>query len=123
MPPESARRWPEATPDLLAIESLLLHLGITPGYSGFSYCAYAIYLAQEDPTRLRYVTKEIYPEVARHYHTSWTCVERSIRTVLDLAWRTAPESLAALADRPLETRPCTSDFLTFASRTFIRNVP
>ncbi|MCE2603975.1 sporulation initiation factor Spo0A C-terminal domain-containing protein, partial [Pseudomonas aeruginosa] len=63
------------------IRELLCCLGITANYTGFYYTSYAVYLAMEDMECLSLVTKYLYPEVAKHYHTTPACVERNIRTV------------------------------------------
>ena len=32
------------------------------------------------------LTTDIYPTVAKQYHTRWNCVERDIRTAIERAW-------------------------------------
>ncbi len=69
---------------------LLASLGITANYMGFYYASYAVSLAAHDPERLLFVTKSLYPDVAKHYRTSWKCVERNIRTITRISWRRTP---------------------------------
>ena len=61
-------------------------LGITANYAGFHHTAYAVSLAYRQPDSLLLVTKRLYPDVARQYHTKWQRVERNIRTVIAIAW-------------------------------------
>ena len=65
---------------LSAVHELLCSLGVTANYAGFFHLSFAVYLALQKPERLLFVTKRLYPEVAKHHSTSWHCVERNIRT-------------------------------------------
>lgn len=40
----------------------------------------------EDKERLECITKLIYPDIASLFHTSWNCVEKNIRTVVNSIW-------------------------------------
>ena len=111
-------RDPEITS---AIYSILYDLGVSAETTSFFHTAYAIRLATEDPQKLLLVTKWLYPEVARHYHTNWHAVERNIRTVVRLAWTRRPEHLESLAGKPLITRPTPSQFLSIVSNTLIQD--
>ena len=79
---------------------LLASLGITANYMGFYYASYAVSLAPHDPERLLFVTKSLYPDVAKHYRTSWKCVERNIRTVTPDLLGEEPRSSLRQAGRP-----------------------
>ena len=57
---------------------LLYSLGATANHLGFFQTACAVRLAAQQPERLLLVTKWLYPEVAKHYHTNWRAVERNI---------------------------------------------
>lgn len=95
---------------------LLLHqIGITSNYSGFLYTAFAVELALQDPERLLLITKCIYPDVAKRFHTSWRCVERNIRTVTRIAWEKNRPFLEQLAKHPLPSRPSVGTFLAILS--------
>ena len=90
---------------------ILSSLGITANYAGFAYAAYAIALAMQEPRRLQYVTKSLYPEVARQYGTTTACVERCIRTVCRVSWERNPDLLGEIAHYPLPEKPANSVFL------------
>ena len=89
------RRLPKNTPDISEIYTLLYQLGLTANYTGFFHTSYAVYLATRQPNRLLLATKWLYPEVAKHYATTWKCVERNIRTAVHVVWNTNPELLKA----------------------------
>ena len=99
----------------LEIRGLLHHIGITSNYSGFFYTAYAVELVLQDPERLLLVTKCIYPDVAKRFHTSWRCVERNIRTVTRIAWEKNRPFLEELAQHPLSSLPSAGTFLAILS--------
>lgn len=112
------RRPPKNTPDISEIYTLLYQLGLTANYTGFFHTSYAVYLAAQQPDRLLLVTKWLYPEVAKHYATTWKCVERNIRTAVDVIWDTNPELLEALARHPLPQKPKASKFLSILALHF-----
>ena len=68
--------------------------------------------------RLLLATKWLYPEVAKHYATTWKCVERNIRTAVHAVWNTNPELLKALARHPLPQKPKASKFLSILALHF-----
>lgn len=112
------RRPPKDVLDISEIYALLHQLGITANYTGFFHTAYAVYLAATQPDRLLLVTKWLYPEVAKHYSTNWKCVERNIRTMVNIAWNANPKFLEELARHPLTQKPRTSTFLSILALHF-----
>lgn len=93
------------------IYDLLYCLGLTPNHTRFFHTAYAVWLCVEQQERLLLVTKWLYPDVAKHYHTSWTAVERNIcRSVAEI-WNGHRESLEQLAGRTLDGKPRPAQFL------------
>ena len=98
---------------------LLCNLGITANYSGFFYTAYAVSLALSDLETLLLVTKCLYPEIARHYHTSAKNVERNIRTVVGIAWDNNPQLLTRLAGRTLSAKPTATEFLAILTTALL----
>lgn len=80
----------ENSPLTAEIYDLLYRLGVSAESVAFFHTAYAVRLAVEQPQMLLLVTKWLYPEVARHYHTNWKAVERNIRRVVAAAWKHDP---------------------------------
>lgn len=64
------------------------------------------------------VTKWLYPEVAKHYATTWSCVEHGIRLAADMAWETNRELLEKLSRHAFEKKPTASKFLAILAAHF-----
>lgn len=101
------------------IYDLLYQLGITANYFGFYYASYAVYLAMQQPERLLLVTKFLYPDVAKKYKTNWKCVERNIRTVINISWKTNRTLLIELAHGTLLDKPTASQFIAILAFHFL----
>ena len=84
---------------------------MTAEYKGCPYAAYAVALCAERPDLLLLVTKNLYPEVARQYRTTWQAVERNIRTVVGVVWKRNPALLEQMAGGP----PRSARFLAIVS--------
>ena len=97
--------------EFCGIFDLLYRLGISANYTGFFQTACAVELCRVEPERLLLVTKRVYPEVARLCGTSWSAVERNIRTVCGIAWKNNRRLLEQMAHRPLPQKPCNAQFL------------
>ncbi len=89
----------------------LIQLGATPNYSGFHYAAYGIVLAAENPSRLLAVTKELYPEIGRHYHVSWCAAERSIRFLLSILWERDQKLFREISGCSAVKKPSAGEFI------------
>ena len=90
---------------VLQIYDLLYRLGVTARYVGFFHVSYAIQLCVKQPERLQFVTKWVYPDVARQYNTNWRAVARDITTVGNVIWKQNRPLLEKLARRPLKKKP------------------
>lgn len=99
----------------------LHQLGVTGNYKGCRYTAYAVALCAEEPDLLLLVTKNLYPEVARQYSTTWQAVERDIRTVIGVAWKRNPVLLGEMAGICLWSKPCSAQFLAIVSEDLRRS--
>ena len=68
------------------IDDVLKALGIRRTYKGYYYVADAVRLVMDDASLLLYISKSLYPEIARIHNTTINCVERDIRTVVKRCW-------------------------------------
>ena len=93
------------------IFDLLCRLGISANYTGFFQTACAVELCRVEPERLLLVTKRVYPEVARLCGTSWSAVERNIRTACGIAWENNRNMLELLAHKAFPRKPYNAQFL------------
>ena len=57
------------------IEYLIRSLGIGATYRGYEYLIYGIRLCLSDENYLLFVSKYLYPDIARHYNTTSYSVE------------------------------------------------
>ena len=100
---------------------LLNQLGVGGRYRGFQWMIRAIDLAREDPDRLLRLTKTIYPVVAQEFGTSWYCVERNLRTIVENCWEHGNRKLLQeLAGYPLVERPSNGEFLDILTNYLLR---
>ena len=73
--------------DSFTTKGVLHQLGIGKSYSGCDYIIYAIELIKQDESVLTGITKILYIDIAREFHTSDTCVERNIRKAIEVIWK------------------------------------
>ena len=80
----------------LAVREALMRFGVNSHLNGYTYLLEGIYRVLDDRNFLHGVTKILYPDLAKQFGTTSMCVERSIRTAVDKAWRTgSPETRRA----------------------------
>ena len=98
-----------------ATEKLLLTIGVPPHVQGYAYAREAVRQMVLDETLAGRITKELYPCVARHFATSASKVERSIRHAIEVAWtRQSTESINAMLGRKVFSswgRPSNGEFI------------
>ena len=68
------------------------------------------------------MSKEIYPEVARACGCSWMAVERSLRTSVDIVWRTNAPLLAQMARYPRQRKPSAGQFIEILAVYILREM-
>ncbi len=61
-------------------------LGVSRSYAGYDYVVHGLLLIIEDRERIECITKYLYLDIAGYYHTSWNCVEKNIRTIVNSVW-------------------------------------
>ena len=69
------------------MHELLLSIGIPPNINGYSYIQFSLELILQKPEYLRSVTKGLYIDVAKHFHTTPASVERSMRFAIVNTWK------------------------------------
>ncbi len=68
------------------VTNILIEIGVPAHIRGYNYMREAIMLAVEDIDVLNYITKELYPSIAKKCNTSPSRVERAIRHAIEVAW-------------------------------------
>jgi len=98
--------------ETIEIERLIRSLGIGATYRGYRYLSSGIALCLQDENYLLSVSKLLYPQIARMYHTTSSSVERDLRTVIKVCWeRGNKKYLEKLAMHPLDSRPTSGEFI------------
>jgi len=73
--------------DLETTVTAILHeVGVPAHIRGYHYIREAIMMAVEDIDILNYITKELYPSIAKKCNTTPSRVERAIRHAIEVAW-------------------------------------
>ena len=68
------------------ISWLVRNLGIPAHIKGCRYIKYGILMAMEDVNSINYITKSLYPDIAKKCKTTTSSVERAIRHAIDIVW-------------------------------------
>lgn len=113
-------RNPENKFDLEQFVTDSLHeLGVPAHIKGYHYIRSAIMLVVENMDMLNYITKQLYPEIAKQYKTTSSRVERAIRHSIEVAWvRGKPETMNEIFGYTVHTgkgKPTNSEFIAMVS--------
>ncbi|MDY3282406.1 sporulation transcription factor Spo0A [Dysosmobacter sp.] len=83
--PRAVRGHPDGTLEA-RISLLLREFGIPANIKGYQYLRQAIQMVVESPENMSAVTKILYPDIAKCYKTTASCVERAMRNAIEVAW-------------------------------------
>ncbi len=106
--------------DLEALVTEFIHeLGVPAHIKGYQYIRSAIMMVVEDMELLNYITKQLYPTIAKKYKTTSSRVERAIRHSIEVAWsRGKPETMDEIFGYTVDTgkgKPTNSEFIAMVS--------
>ena len=73
---------------LVLITKILHELGVPTNLKGYQYLREGIQIAYNNPN-IESITKNIYPEIARKYNSTISCVERAMRHAIEISWNRA----------------------------------
>ncbi len=68
------------------VTKVIHQIGVPAHIKGYQYLRAAIIMAVHDNEIINYVTKMLYPSVAKKYQTTSSRVERAIRHAIEVAW-------------------------------------
>ena len=68
------------------VTNILHEIGVPAHIRGYDYMREAIIMAIGDIDVLNYITKELYPSIAKKCNTTPSRVERAIRHAIEVAW-------------------------------------
>ena len=75
------------------VTKIMLELGMPVHLRGYHYLREAICLSADNMELVGSVTKLLYPEIAKIYHTTNEKVERSMRSVIEVGWERGNKEL------------------------------
>ena len=106
--------------DLEAIVTEVIHeLGVPAHIKGYQYVRTAIMMVVENMELLNYITKQLYPVIAKKYSTTSSRVERAIRHSIEVAWsRGRPETMNQVFGYTIDTgkgKPTNSEFIAMVA--------
>ena len=68
------------------VTDIIREIGIPAHIKGYQYIREAIMMTVNDINLLNYITKLLYPTIAKKYKTTSSSVERAIRHAIEVAW-------------------------------------
>lgn len=106
--------------DLETVVTDFIHeLGVPAHIKGYQYIRSAIMMVVENMDLLNFITKQLYPEIAKVYNTTASRVERAIRHSIEVAWsRGKPEIMNEIFGYTIHTgkgKPTNSEFIAMVA--------
>jgi len=87
------------------IADLPIELGIKRTYKDYFFLI-------ADQKNLLYMSKSIFPVIAARYGTTYSCIERNIRTAINACWNSPNrEKLLTMSPYPLQKAPSVTAFI------------
>lgn len=68
------------------VTNIIHEVGVPAHIKGYQYLREAIMMVVNNIEVINQITKQLYPEIARKYHTTPSRVERAIRHAIEVAW-------------------------------------
>ncbi len=97
------------------VTRMIREIGIPAHIKGYQYIREGIIMSVKDPEILNYITKYLYPTIAKKYRTTTSSVERAIRHAIEVAWnRGKLESMEELFGYSVNSgkgKPTNSEFI------------
>ena len=97
------------------VTNLLLEIGIPAHIKGYQYIREGIMLSFYDKNMLHYITKCLYPTIAKKYKTTSSSVEKTIRHAIEVAFRRGNrqvlEEIFSNTICSKKTKPTNSEFI------------
>lgn len=104
------------------VTKMIREIGIPAHIKGYQYIREGIMMSVKDPEILNYITKFLYPTIAKKYHTTTSSVERAIRHAIEVAWNRgkmdAMEELFGYNVNSGKGKPTNSEFIALIADKF-----
>jgi len=120
IPSKQTRKQPEVKRDLEGdITNIIHEIGVPAHIKGYMYLRKAITMVYNDIDLLGSITKVLYPDIAKHYNTTASRVERAIRHAIEVAWSRgnvdAISSLFGYTVSISKAKPTNSEFIAMVA--------
>ena len=94
---QSLNTWPGekymSYPLESAVTDIIHEIGVPAHIKGYQYLREAILFTLRDAGAAAGITKVLYPEIAKRFSTTSTCVERAMRRAIEVAWDRGDEEV------------------------------
>ena len=101
------------------VTNIIHEVGVPAHIKGYQYLREAIMMVVNNIDIINQITKQLYPEIAKKYHTTPSRVERAIRHAIEVAWgRGEPsvvESIFGYTVSASKGKPTNSEFIAMIS--------
>ncbi len=113
--------------DLEATVTQVMHeVGMPAHIKGYHYTRTAIMMVVNNMDLLNYITKQLYPDIAKKYRSTASRVERAIRHSIDVAWtRGRPEAMNKIFGYTIDIdkgKPTNSEFIAMVADKIRLNI-
>jgi len=110
---------PENKKDERNLEALVTNLihevGVPAHIKGYQYLREAIMMVVNDIEVINQITKQLYPDIAKKFHTTPSRVERAIRHAIEVAWSRGKadevENIFGYTVSAIKGKPTNSEFI------------
>lgn len=97
------------------VTNVIHEVGVPAHIKGYQYLREAIMMVINDTEMINQITKMLYPEIAKKYHTTPSRVERAIRHAIEVAWGRGQtetvESIFGYTISAAKGKPTNSEFI------------
>lgn len=101
------------------ITNIIHEIGVPAHIKGYMYLREAITMVYNDIELLGSITKVLYPDIAKHFNTTASRVERAIRHAIEVAWSRgnidAISSLFGYTVNVSKAKPTNSEFIAMVA--------
>ena len=101
------------------VTNIIHEVGVPAHIKGYQYLRDGIIMAVEDIEVINQITKQLYPDLAKKYHTTASRVERAIRHAIEVAWGRGQidivESIFGYTVNANKGKPTNSEFIAMIS--------
>lgn len=104
------------------VTKMIRQISIPAHIKGYHYLRECVIMSVKNPEILNYITKLLYPTIAKKHHTTTSSVERAIRHAIEIAWNRGKldtlEDLFGYSVNSGKGKPTNSEFIALLADKF-----